>query len=244
MDPRLGLLLELQEVYSEQKLIEDDYDVIPKRRNEIESMLTRIKEEGEAAAETCRELEIEQKTRELELQTNQESRVRKEAQLLTIKNEKEYEATMAEIESLDRKNSRHESRLLEIMEGIETQTKTKEEKEQEFTQKTDQFKDELEKLAEREKGLSERLEAAKKITHSVADKMSPDLLQRFLRIFKSKQGMAVVPANNGHCGGCNIVLTPRLMQLVRRGQDLVQCESCQRFLYWEQEEEIHDLSAL
>jgi uncharacterized protein len=180
----------------------------------------------------------------MDMQTNQESRAKKEAQLMTIKNDREYQATVAEIEALDRKNARTESRLLELMEGIEKAKKTIEEKSAELAEKEEQFRDELVQLKTREKQLRARLEKAQAITEEVASKFRPDLYQRFLRVYNTRGGMAVVPANNGHCGGCSIRLTPRIMQMVQRGQDLVQCESCNRFLFWEQDEVIEDLSAL
>lgn len=244
MDPRLSLLLELQSVHSEQKEIEDDYQVVPKRRQEIENLLSSIEQTKDEAEKRVTEQEKELHDRELDLKSNQETRAKKEAQLMTIKNEREYQASLAEIESLDRKNARNETRIVELMEGIEKDKKLVENKNEELDQKREQFKEELERLKERESHLLERLEEAKSTTKSVAEKISPDIYQRFIRIYNTRGGLAVVPANTGHCGGCNIKLTPRLMQLVSRGQDLVQCECCNRFLYWEQKQEIDDLSEL
>lgn len=49
MDPRLSLLLELQNVYTDQKEIEDDYKVIPHRREEIEQLLDHIRKDRDDA---------------------------------------------------------------------------------------------------------------------------------------------------------------------------------------------------
>ena len=42
---------------------------------------------------------------------------------------------------------------------------------------------------------------------------------------------AVVPVVAGHCGSCQINLTPGLILEVSKLKSLVTCESCQRILY-------------
>ncbi len=244
MDPRLSQLLELQETLSEQREIETEYDIIPARRKEIEDMFAEIEGDIESAKAKIKECEAEQKTRELDLSSNQDKRLKKEAQLQTIKNKKEYDATLGEIESLDKKNQRIEGRVLELMEAIEQASKRIEEKTAELETKKSQFNDELEGLQERASEMNASIEDAKSASKEVVDKVNPNLYQRFIRVFNSRNGLAVVPANNGHCGGCSVRLTPRIMQLVKRGQDVVQCEACHRFLVWESDESLDDDQAL
>ncbi|MBI1387313.1 MAG: hypothetical protein GC154_02555 [bacterium] len=235
MDPRLSQLLELQETLSEQREIENEYQLIPQRQDEINAILNGIEQQIEAARAKILECETEQKTRELDLQSNQDKRLKKEAQVLTIKNKKEYDASMSEIDTLDKKNQRIEARLMELMEEIEKNKKIIEEKESELEAKRNQYSGELDHLAKRADEMGAALNGAKSVSDGVIQKVNPNLYQRFARVFSMRGGLAVAPANSGHCGGCNIKLTPRLMQLVKRGQDIVQCESCHRFLYWENE---------
>lgn len=244
MDPRLSQLLELQETLSEQREIESEYSIIPRRRREIEDMFGAIQKEIDAAQAKIQECETEQKARDLDLKSNQDKRVKKEAQLLSIKNKREYDATLAEIEALDKKNQRIESRMLEMMEEIEKAKKIIEEKNAELELKKSQFSGELSTLEDRANDMSASIENAKSASQKVVDKVNPNLYRRFIRVFDSRHGLAVVPANNGHCGGCSVKLTPRIMQLVTRGQDLVQCEACHRFLIWESDELLEDDQAL
>ncbi|MDP8245628.1 MAG: hypothetical protein P9L94_16205 [Candidatus Hinthialibacter antarcticus] len=244
MDPRLSQLLVLQETLSEQREIESEYDIIPKRRQEIEGLFGALEDAVEAAKTKIQECETEQKTRELDLSSNQDKRVKKEAQLLSIKNKKEYDATLGEIEALDKKNQRIETRMLELMESVEKANKTIEEKTAELDLKKSQFSGELGALEDRASEMNSSIEEAKSASQEVVDKVNPSLYQRFIRVFNSRNGLAVVPANNGHCGGCSVRLTPRIIQLVKRGQDVVQCEACHRFLVWESDELIDDDQAL
>lgn len=244
MDPRLTSLLELQRVLSEQRGLEMQYEGIPKRQNEIQSFLKNLEEEAKAAEERFKKREVEQKSVELELQEGQSNRVKKEAQLMTIKNNKEYQATLAEIESLDRRNTRNEERIIELMDSLENERKILQEKKKELEERRSQFQNELTELGERERGLNGKVEEARKNTEKIQARVDPILYQRFVRVFNGKQGIAVATANGGHCGACNIRLTPRLVQLARRSQDIVICEGCQRFLYWDRSLEEDQLGSL
>jgi len=42
---------------------------------------------------------------------------------------------------------------------------------------------------------------------------------------------AVVPVVGGHCGSCQINLTPGIILEIAKLKSLVTCESCQRILY-------------
>jgi predicted nucleic acid-binding Zn-ribbon protein len=42
---------------------------------------------------------------------------------------------------------------------------------------------------------------------------------------------AVADARDGHCTACHVRLRPQMYNDVRKGERLVQCESCNRILY-------------
>lgn len=233
MDPKLSALIELQEALSTQRKIERDYEEIPKRRGQILSYLENLKTEAKLIGDNFKHHEIEQKNRELELQEGQGARVKKEAQLHSIKSNKEYQATLTEIESLDRKNSRLEEKIIELMEQVEKERVLFKEKQKDLAVKEAELQRELEELDKRDKGLSARVAEARAAAETISSRIDPELYRRFVRIFDGKQGVAMATANGGYCGACNIRLTARLMQLTKRGQDLVMCEGCSRFLYWD-----------
>jgi predicted nucleic acid-binding Zn-ribbon protein len=237
MDPRLSAIIELQDVLSIQRDIELEYSDIPKRRNEIEEELLVIRKKVETAENRLKENELERSTSDLDLKKAQELRVRKESQLQTIKSDKEYQATTAEIANLDKRNSRLEERLIELMEQIETDQKTVEDQKAKLTEKEEFYKDELAALDKVEKNLSPRMKEAEAAVESIQSTIPPELASKFKVIFNGKNGMAIASANEGFCSVCNIRLTPRIMQLAKRGQDLVHCEGCSRYLYWASDKE-------
>jgi predicted nucleic acid-binding Zn-ribbon protein len=62
--------------------------------------------------------------------------------------------------------------------------------------------------------------------------MEARALSTYEQLLKGRRGQAVAEMRAGHCTACHVRLRPSLEQHVRRNEDLVQCDSCQRLLYF------------
>jgi predicted nucleic acid-binding Zn-ribbon protein len=47
-----------------------------------------------------------------------------------------------------------------------------------------------------------------------------------------RNGVAVAEAKNGACTACFMSLRPQVMSIVRRGDEIVTCDNCNRILYY------------
>jgi predicted nucleic acid-binding Zn-ribbon protein len=54
----------------------------------------------------------------------------------------------------------------------------------------------------------------------------------FQRVMKARQGIAVAPAVSGHCSICHVRLRPQVFNTIIKNEEIVQCDSCQRILYY------------
>lgn len=61
--------------------------------------------------------------------------------------------------------------------------------------------------------------------------LDPALAAKYDQLLKQRRGLAVVPMHGDTCSACRLRLRPHVTQQVRRGDSVVQCESCQRILY-------------
>lgn len=62
--------------------------------------------------------------------------------------------------------------------------------------------------------------------------MDPRLLATFELVASRRHGVAVAEARDGHCTICHVRLRPQVFNTVRRNETIVQCDSCQRILYF------------
>jgi len=57
-------------------------------------------------------------------------------------------------------------------------------------------------------------------------------LALYEQLLKGRRNIAVAAMVEGHCAACHVRLRPHVTQQVRRNEDLLQCDSCQRILYY------------
>ena len=62
--------------------------------------------------------------------------------------------------------------------------------------------------------------------------LDPQVLAIFELISKRRNGVAVAEAREGICSICHVRLRPQVFNTVRRNEQIIQCDSCQRILYF------------
>ena len=67
---------------------------------------------------------------------------------------------------------------------------------------------------------------------SLVSALDGALLRVFEQVAKRRNGIAVAEAQDGICTICHVRLRPQVFNTVRRNEQILQCDSCQRFLYF------------
>ena len=63
--------------------------------------------------------------------------------------------------------------------------------------------------------------------------IDPRLVATFEQVARVRKGIAVTMATrDGLCSVCHVRLRPQVFQLVRQNDTIIQCDSCQRILYY------------
>jgi predicted nucleic acid-binding Zn-ribbon protein len=154
-------------------------------------------------------------------------------QLSAVKTNREYQAMQHEIETAKRERDAAEDKVLERMEQIEALTAevTQAEAARAAQKKTvDAEKAALAaELAADERTLAEKTAAREALVASV----EPRLMSLFEQVAKVRKGVALSMATrDGLCSVCHVRMRPQVFQQVRQNESVVQCDSCQRILYW------------
>jgi len=228
----LERLVELQRLDSEIAEVEAAAAAIPGVIRRIEEQLMKAKAALEAVtAETDRMNKLRrQQERELEEVTDQLKK--RQSRLFEIKTNQEYSAVLKEIEGLKHKVSVLEEAILVLLDQIEVELKARAEEEQRVrSSEAEALRDTQRKEAELRqlRGRLSELQGARK---GRSKNVELSLLQQYLRLLKSRAGLAVAPVRDGSCEGCHVALTPQLYNEVRRNEEILTCERCGRILYW------------
>jgi uncharacterized protein len=86
-------------------------------------------------------------------------------------------------------------------------------------------------VAARQQELGAELAALDADRETVRAALDPGWLERFDRIAASR-GTAIARAENQQCTGCRMGVRPQTWNQLREGE-LLNCDSCSRFLYWD-----------
>jgi predicted nucleic acid-binding Zn-ribbon protein len=235
-------LRELQGILLDEFSFEEELEEIPRELNEQKRLYHKVERtitEKEASVEhhTNRVEEFTKEKEQLKL-----DREKYEGQIKLIKTQKEYEALTSEIAQIDEKLEKIETDELESYQELENLNSDLEVQKETLTElKTtiDEREKEVNKLStEKQKELDKCLKEKK----SISSGLDEELIYKFEKIVKNKEGIGIISIKNNVCMGCNMLLPPQFVNDVRREDDLIFCPNCSRILYYQQEEESEEIA--
>ncbi len=234
MRDQILVLDTLQRIDIELSQLEKNLREYPEKISDYESEIEASRNKLENSKKIRQEILVNKSGIELEILQNEDLIKTADQKLFEIKTHKEYEALQKQIADTKRKNSALEDNLLEHMvklEGLESRISKEEEellnRENEYTDKIAGFKEKIEEL---------KILYPPKIEEKVkiASGLTPDILSIYERV-KKRNGFVLAVVRNEVCTGCNMNIPPQLFNEVLTFSRLIQCPSCQKFLYCEEE---------
>jgi hypothetical protein len=92
---------------------------------------------------------------------------------------------------------------------------------------------EKKELAEELTSVEASLKQATETRAALLKDLEPRLIALFEQVARVRKGVAISSATrDGLCSVCHVRLRPSVFQQVRQNDNIIQCESCQRVLYW------------
>ena len=229
----LRLLCQVQEFDVECENTQHQIDEIEPRVSRIKNELKTLEEEMKKEKKELENLIVERKEKELELDSNEETLRKRQAQLYSVKTNKEYSSLLHEIEEIKRKNSHLEDNILQLMETIESREDGLLRKRKKLDKEWEEFNKKEQEEREKEKSLKEKLTEKKTEREKLAVKVNKTLLKRYERISSHKGGSAIVPLVDSSCGGCHLQIPPQTVNEIKSASKIIICEGCARIIYWE-----------
>jgi predicted nucleic acid-binding Zn-ribbon protein len=230
---------ELQQLVALQKLdtsirkLQAELEATPQRRAEIEKEFDQRAFEIRALENARDEARHTRARLELEIAEQRVRVERAERNLMSSKKQDEYTAAIREADAARKQISTLETQTIEQMEVHEkAETALNERGEEIATLNSDRearlkiFDDET--SAQTEKLATSRTER-ERLVSALPKSMGAQYVRTVSRI---RDGVAVAEARNGACMACFMALRPQAMAQVRRGEEIVTCDNCNRILYY------------
>lgn len=232
MHPDLAKLVELQRVDSALRLAQVALEEVPRRRAELERLVTEERSRLDAARATLEQCQKARRQHEGELQTLQSKHAKYQEQLMGVKTNKEYTAMLHEIEGVKREIVACEDRILAELERAEGLTAEARQEELLFKQGEAAHRQQVEALEGEARTLQGRVDALRLERATAESVLAAEPLGLFQRVAKAR-GVAVAEAKDGMCMQCHVKLRPQMYVEIKRNDQLVQCPSCSRLMFYE-----------
>lgn len=177
-------------------------------------------------------LHAERANLEKQIAENKTYLERADRNLKHAQNQKEYETAMRETDALQKQIAALETQTLEKItaaEEVEKELTDRAEEINTLDAKRDAALAEFDAVIEADrKELSGELEKRNEVFVTLPDRLAA-VYDRLAQ--RGRDGIAVAEVVNGSCSACFMSLRPQMLLEVKRGDQIITCESCTRILY-------------
>jgi len=229
----LQQLVALQNLDTSIRKLQAELEAIPERRAQIESEFDQRAFEIRVL-ETRRDEARHTRTR-LEIEVG-EQRVRverAERNLMSSKKQDEYTAAIREADAARKQIAALETQILEQMEALEQAEASLTERAGEIASLNSDREARLQSFDEETRQQADKLAMSRTERERLVAALPKSMGSLYVRISaRIRDGVAVAEARNGACMACFMALRPQAMAQVRRGEEVVTCDNCNRILYY------------
>lgn len=235
-DERILALIDLQSVVTQKYTLYRNHEAIPDRLDQLRTEIQKAEEVLTTTRKAVEENQAQISRFHKETQQTNEKLTSLQAKLNQVKTTKEYEARQKEIKSQRERLSELDKAIQEAESKTAELSGVAEKAEQDLNSAKERVQPEIKDLEaasvlyEQELGQIAEQERARR------ENIPGEILQRIDRLVLLRSGMAVVPVSDDCCGGCGVHLSPQVIQLAKRGLDLIQCDRCSSYIYWDDEQ--------
>ncbi len=187
----------------------------------------------------------ERRAAEGEVEEAREKQRRYQQQINEVSTQREYGALLQEIDTVKEQINQGEERALACMEQVETLTRELESEREAFQEVDERYSVEQEKWEAEKPGVAQEVAELERKVEGLRERLPRRIVALFDRLDERLGGAPLAMVRSAerpgkgpaewHCGACNYRVRPQVVVQIRNEGTLVQCDSCKRILYMEED---------
>ena len=233
MKAELEQLVALQTLDTNIRRLQAELEAIPQRRAAIEKEFDQRAFEIRALENRRDEARHIRARLDTEIAEQRARGDRAERNLMSSKKQDEYTAAIREADAARKQISALETQSLEQLEILDQTEAALAERAAEIATLNSDREARLKAFDDDSRSQSKQLETYRSDRERVFNALPKSMSTLYKRISaRIRDGVAVAEARNGACMACFMSLRPQAMAEVRRGEEVVTCDNCNRILYF------------
>ena len=204
----------------------------PDREKSLDARLEAARAEVAAAKQRLSENQTTRRAAEKDVAFQQGRLSKFRDQLMEVKTNREYQTMQHEIETAQNEVKALEEKVLERMLEADELTASLKKSEAALAAEQKTVDADRRAMATEITELTALLERLAGERAALVAAMDTQLLKMFEQVARKRNGVAVAEARDGICTICHVRLRPQVFNTVRRNEEIIQCDSCNRILYF------------
>ncbi len=234
MEEQLGLLIQLQEIDAKIRTHIAQKNRVPETLATLENRRVSINDNLEKVQEALLAAQKNKRDRDKDLETEIQKVEKLKARSSEIKNNKEYQALLKEIEAAEQENKAIEDDILGLMEKIDAAAGQITSAEQRAKEEAVEIRAEQKQHEAAFAKLEEELKAIEEERQKVIARLSKPVLTQYQKLLNTKAGIAIAEARGESCSGCYMSIPPQVYVNVKKNESIITCPNCGRILYFKE----------
>jgi len=246
MNQHLETIVELQSALDQLKVAEERLHGIPDWMRELHNEHAANKAQIEQIEKTVEEAAKERRTAEAATSDAQEKLKKYQQQINKVSTQREYGALLQEIDTVKGQITSQEEQAFSSLERSEQAQKDLAALRESFREIEERYAAEMTRWEAEKPGIARQVDDLKARIADLKKALPRPLVSQFERILERYPTGAVAAVRlidrpgqkqrEWHCSACNYRVRPQVVVEIRNGSSLVQCESCKRILFFEEEQ--------
>jgi predicted nucleic acid-binding Zn-ribbon protein len=232
MHPDLERLITLQRLDTTAHEAERRLGDEPERETALEARLTSARQEVAAAKERLAENQNARRAIEKDVAMHQGRLSKFREQAMAVKTNQEYHAIQKEIGFAQGEIKTLEDAVLERMLEADELTSALKRAEAALASEQKAIDADRKAMAAEHGELQASLEQLRGERAEIVRTLDPHALRIFEQVSKKRHGVAVAEARDGICTICHVRLRPQVFNTIRKNEEIIQCDHCNRILYF------------
>ena len=234
MEESLGLLIQLQELDTTIRARSEQKNRLPEALAALDRRRAAAREDLDAVKESLQTAQKNKRDRDKDLEAGAQKTEKLKARASEIKNNKEYQALLKEIETAEQENKAVEDDILALMEKIDGAAAQITAAEQRAKEEEAVIQDEQKQHEAAFARLEAELKSVEQARRELVSRIQPPVLAQYQKLLVSKAGNAMAEVRGESCSGCYMSIPPQVFVNVKKNENIITCPNCGRILYYKE----------
>jgi predicted nucleic acid-binding Zn-ribbon protein len=229
----LLLLIKLQECDSQLVKLSAKRKKLPEDIDKLDKEFSSFKEGIEKNKMKYNELKARHTESENKIKKLNDGMVKTKERMLEVKNNKEYQAMLKEIEIAESSRGDIETSIISILEELDKLSILVKKDDETLKQSRNEYEQEKKIIEDDLNTIDADVVDWEKKRIDLQKSVSDDLLARYEKIKKRNKGVGVISVWKAVCNGCHMNIPPQLYNELQKSNELLSCPNCNRIIYFQ-----------